>query len=55
VVVVVFKTAFHIFGNLDAKEVGLTGGRQPGVCMNHRSYHLHMPAHLHVVYKEGEH
>jgi hypothetical protein len=47
-VVVVFKTAFHIFGNLGAKEVGPTGGRQPGVCLNHRSYQLHMPAHLHI-------
>jgi hypothetical protein len=33
VVVVVFKTAFHIFGKLGAKEVGPTGERQPGVCM----------------------
>jgi hypothetical protein len=46
-----FKTAFHIFGNLGAKEVGPIRGRQARVCMNHRSYHLHMPTHLHVVYK----
>jgi hypothetical protein len=48
------KSAFHIFGKLRAKEVGPTEGRQLGVCMNHTSYHLHMPAHLHIVYKEGE-
>jgi hypothetical protein len=51
VVVVVFKTAFHIFDKLGAKDVGPTKERHPGVCMNHTSYHLHMPAHLQVVYK----
>jgi hypothetical protein len=51
VVMVVFKTAFHIFGKLGAKQVSPTAGRQPGVCMKHRSYHLHMLAHLHVLYK----
>jgi hypothetical protein len=50
-VVVVFKIAFHIFGNLGATEAGPTGGSQPGVCMNHRSYHLHMATHLHIIYK----
>jgi hypothetical protein len=49
--VVVFKTAFYILSKLGAKEVGPTEGRQPGVGMNHTSYHLHMPAHLHVIYK----
>jgi hypothetical protein len=38
-----------LFGKLGPKQVGPTEGRQPGVCMNHRSYHLHMPAHPHVV------
>jgi hypothetical protein len=50
-VVVGFKTALHIFWNAAGKTVGSNRRRQPGVCMNHRSYHLHMPAHLHVVYK----
>jgi hypothetical protein len=45
------KSAFHIFGKLRAKEVGPTGGRQPGVCMNHRSYYLQTSAHLQVIYK----
>jgi hypothetical protein len=31
VVVSRFKSAFHIFGNLRVKQVGLTGGRLPGV------------------------
>jgi hypothetical protein len=30
---------------------GPTGGRQPGVGMDHTSYHLHMPAHLPVIHK----
>jgi hypothetical protein len=34
VVVFGFKSAFHIFGVQGAKEVGPTGGRQPGVSMN---------------------
>jgi hypothetical protein len=50
-VVVGFKTVFHISGNVVAKQVDPTGGRQPGLCMNHRSHLLHMPTHLHVVYK----
>jgi hypothetical protein len=40
-----------LFGKLGAKQVGPTEGRQPRVCVNHRSYHLHMPAHLHIIYK----
>jgi hypothetical protein len=35
VAVLGFKSAFHIFGKLRTKEVGPTGGRQAGVCMNH--------------------
>jgi hypothetical protein len=51
VVMVVFKTAFPIFGKLGVKQVGPTEGRKPRVCMNHTSYHLHVHAHIHVVYK----
>jgi hypothetical protein len=31
--------------------VGPTGGRQPGLCLNHWSYHSRTSTHFPIIYK----
>jgi hypothetical protein len=43
------RHGFPHLSKLGVKQVGPSGPRQTGLCMDHSSYHRHTPAHLLII------